>query len=78
MKREDFDAPHLVSIGLTTEHFELLEELARKSYRWLEAYLLIDVARGANLSTARTHERTRISTIILELDKEMYLRAWGI
>ena len=55
MKREDFDAPHLVSIGLTTEHFELLEELARKSYRWL-----------------------RISTIILELDKEIYLRAWGI
>ena len=78
MSYNETTVPHLISIGLTVKHFRLLEELARNDYHWLEAYLLIDAARSASLSTTSTKARTRISTIIQELDVRMYQRAWGI
>ena len=78
MTYDEDTEPRLVEIGLTVELFKLLEELARKYYHWLEAYLLIDVARGAQLSTSSTWVRTRLATIILELEVRMYQRAWRI
>ncbi len=78
MTYDETSEPHLVGIGLTPELFRLLEELARKYYHWLEAYLLVDAARGVKLSTSTTKARTRLATMVIELDSRMYQRVWGI
>jgi len=63
---------------MTPEKYTLLEELAEASDYWAIAHALVKAAANLELSSLSDHQRRRLTSIILELDCELYKKSCGL
>ncbi len=65
-------------IGMTEDKMILLKELAEDSDYWKRAHMFVQMAANRELSSLSNKQRSWLTTIILDLDNELYKRSWGI
>jgi len=68
----------LANLGMTCEKYALLEELAEASDYWAIAHVQVKTAANLKLSSLSNHLRRRLTSIILELDCELYKKSWRL
>ena len=56
----------------------LLKELAEDSDYWKRAHMFVRMAADRVLSSLSDKQRGWLTTIILDLDNELYKRSWKI
>jgi len=65
-------------LGMTCEKYALLEELAGASDYWIIAHALVKAAANLKLTSLSYYLRRRLTSIILELDCELYKKSWRL
>jgi len=63
---------------MTEDKMDMLAELAEDSSYWKNAHDFIQSITGRVLSSLGYHQRRWLTTIILDLDNELYKRSWRI
>lgn len=71
-------SPPFPDLGMTQEKYALLGELAEASDYWVIARALVNAAANLELSSLSDHQRRQLTSIILELDNELYRKSWGL
>jgi len=69
---------HFTSLGMTPEKYALLNELAESSDYWTIALVLMKAAANLELGSLSSNLRRRLTSMILELDCELYDKSWGL
>jgi len=68
--------PAFSEIGMTQDKMDLLGELVQDSDYWKRAWLFVKAVASRKLSSLSSNQRKWLTEIILDLDREMYDRAW--
>ena len=68
----------LISLGMTQEKYMLLKELAEASDYWAIACVQVEAAANLKLPSLSDYLRRRLTSIVLELDCELYMKSWGL
>ena len=72
------DSIPLTGLGMTLEKYILLKELAETRSYWATAYTLVEAAADFGPTALSTHQRRMLSSIILELDYQLYRKSWKV
>lgn len=63
-------------LGMTQDKLTLLQELAEDSPYWTRAHRFVNAVRNRRLSSLSDYQRRWLTTIIMDLDNELYKKSW--
>lgn len=71
------EAP-FADLGMTQDKLNLLQELAEDSDYWMKTYKFVGAIKYRRISSLSDNQRRWLTTIIMDLDSELYKRVWRI
>ena len=63
-------------IGMTKGKFDLLNELAYENDYWMKAHMFVKAVTNRKLSSLSDFQRRWLTTIIMDLEQELYKKSW--
>ena len=63
-------------LGMTQEKLDLMEGLATENSYWRRCNMYVKAITGRKLTSLTNSQRRWLTTIIMDLDNELYKKSW--